>query len=130
MPRGIPTFTKLEVERIEIRMRLPSGMFGMPYFGKRAPGESQRVILEIDRTFGVRVLRGHLVLAEGALNAGSVTWTGLPENVIAWRLCPTALAMAEAQVLATGKLFRRYYLDPRWLDVRAQIEVLGRAVES
>jgi len=118
--RHIPAHTLLTDDVISIEMRVPSGQLGIREHG-------QRVIVRIDRSLGVEVREavfGERVIVDGAWNLTAVVWD-LPHEVIEWELCPTALEMIDAQVKATIKLFRRYWLNASWLDARAQLEVLS-----
>lgn len=119
MRYGFLRFTKPTGEFLEIEMLLPTGQLGLRHFG-------HRVVVRIDRTLGVEVLdavfRSRVILS-GGMNAGSMSWCNLPTLESDWEVCRTALEMVEARVEVTAKLFRRGYLDARWLDARARYEV-------
>lgn len=116
--RGFPTFTMPEGDAISFELRLPTGALGARHYG-------ERVLVRIDREVGIEVVNPVFgrVVVRGGFNLGYVTWFDLPEVEADWELCRTALEMVEAQVQATAKLFRRGYLDLRWLTERARWEV-------
>lgn len=118
--RGFPTFTMPQGDRIEIEISVPSGQPGVRHYG-------ERVLVRIDRELNLAVVNPvfERVVLEGGVNCGIASWFNLPEHEAEWELCRTALDIIDAQVEATLKLFRRGYLDPRWLSARARIEVMS-----
>lgn len=114
--RYYPSGTKLNAERIEIEMLLPSGQPGIRYAG-------QRVILIINPDLAVEVREavfGTRVLIAGRWDCvNSVCWEPQPEE----ELCTTAIAMITARVEATTKLFRRGWIGRDWLSPSAKAQV-------
>lgn len=114
-----PTNTPLALDVVEIEMTLPTGELGIRHYG-------QRVILLIDRDFGVEVREavfGQRVILRGAMNCGSMYWENLSGDEKTWEVCRTALEMIEARLDATAKLFSRGWFDGSWLSQRARYEV-------
>ena len=114
-----PLFARPEGDVVSFELVVPTGEPGLRHYGKR-------VVVLVDRELGVDVLSPVFsrTILRGAWNYTDVVWEPVAEGA-EQELCWTALDIIGAQVGATLKLFRRGYLDPRWLSERARWEVLS-----
>ncbi len=118
-PRGMPLFSKVVGDEIEIEMVLPSGQLGL-----RSVGHRVLVAITPELRVEVRSPSSGRVIACGAVNLETMSWFDVYSTPEEGReLCETALQMIDARVETTCKLFRRGWLDSRWLSVRARLEV-------